>query len=317
MLSGLTGRPVLGVVPFTDGLWLDVEDSLSLDTGRRPLAQQGGAILRVTAVRLPRISNVTDLDALSAEPGVLVRFATTPAELTDADLVVLPGSRATVDDLRWLRQRGLAGAITARAARGQPVLGICGGYQMLGREIDDQVESGAGTVAGLGLLPVRVSFGRAKRLARPSGSAYGAVVAAYEIHHGIVTVEDPGADAFLDGCRVASTWGTSWHGTLENDAFRRAFLAEVAEIAGSDFVAAPGICFAAVRQAHLDMLGDLVAAHLDTDALSRLIEDGPPGGLPVIHPAGRVMRAAASVRDGRDQLDRANLDRLPGGYASG
>jgi adenosylcobyric acid synthase len=290
MLRGLTGRQVLGVVPFTDGLWLDIEDSLSLDAGRRPaaLAPHGAEVLRVSVVRLPRISNVTDVDALSAEPGVLVRFATTPAELADADLVVLPGTRATVDDLIWLRERGLADIISARAARGLPVLGICGGYQMLGRTIDDQVESRAGTVPGLGLLPVRVSFGPDKRLARPSGSAYGAAVAAYEIHHGIATVEDAGATPFLDGCRVASTWGTSWHGTLENDAFRRAFLAEVAELAGRDFVAAPGTSFAAVRQAHLDAMGDLVTAHLDTAALSRLIEAGPPPGLPVIPPGGAV-----------------------------
>jgi adenosylcobyric acid synthase len=290
MLRGLTGRHVLGVLPFTEGLWLDVEDSLSLDLGRRPaaLAPHGTDLLRVSVVRLPRISNVTDIDALSAEPGVLVRFATTPAELADADLVIIPGTRATVDDLTWLRERGLADAITARAARRRPVLGICGGYQMLGREIDDTVESGAGTVPGLGLLPVRVSFGPGKRLGRPTGSAYGAAVAGYEIHHGIATVEG-GAAPFLDGCRSASTWGTGWHGTLENDAFRRAFLAEVAEVAGRDFAAAPDTCFAAVRQAQLDVLGDLVAAHLDTAVLSQLIGEGPPAGLPVIHPAGAVV----------------------------
>jgi adenosylcobyric acid synthase len=294
MLRGLTGRPVLGVTPFTEGLWLDVEDSLSLDLSRRPaaLAPRGADLLRVSVVRLPRISNVTDVDALSAEPGVLVRFATTPAELADADLVVLPGTRATVDDLRWLRQRGLADAITARAARRLPVLGICGGYQMLGREIDDEVESGAGTVPGLRLLPIRVSFGPDKQLGRPAGSAYGAAVAGYEIHHGIVTVEDAGTTPFLDGCRVAGTWGTSWHGTLENDAFRRAFLAEVAGLAGRDFTAAPDTCFAAVRQAQLDVMGDLVAAHLDTAVLSQLIGGGPPAGLPVIGPAGAVWQAS-------------------------
>jgi len=293
MLRGLTGRHVLGVVPFTDGLWLDIEDSLSLDAGRHvtALPPHGAEVLRVSVVRLPRMSNVTDIDALSAEPGVLVRLATTPAELADADLVVLPGTRATVDDLAWLRQRGLAAAITARAGKGLPVLGICGGYQILGRQIDDQIESRAGTVPGLGLLPVRVSFSPRKRLARPAGSACGAPVAAYEIHHGVVTVEDAGAASFLDGCRVAGTWGTSWHGTLENDEFRRAFLAEVAGLAGRDFAAAPDTSFAAARQAHLDVMGDLAAGHLDTDALTRLIEDGPPAGLPVIPPAGPAASA--------------------------
>jgi adenosylcobyric acid synthase len=290
MLAGLTGRPVLGVLPFTEGLWLDVEDSLSLDLARRPaaVAPHGAELLRVAVVRLPRISNVTDIDALSAEPGVLVRFATTPAELADADLVILPGTRATVDDLAWLRQRGLAGAITARVGHKRPVLGICGGYQMLGREIDDQVESGAGTVPGLGLLPIRVRFGPGKQLGRPAGPAYGTTVAGYEIHHGTATIEDAAATAFPGGCRSAATWGTSWHGILENDAFRRAFLAEVAEAAGRDFTPAPDTCFAAIRQAQLDVLGDLVAAHLDTAALSQLIREGPPPGLPVIHPAGAV-----------------------------
>jgi adenosylcobyric acid synthase len=289
MLRELTGRQVLGVVPFSDGLWLDVEDSLSLNPRRRGngAAALGADVLRVSVIRLPRISNVTDIDALSAEPGVLVRFASTPAELADADLVVLPGSRATVSDLEWLRQRGLAEALTRRAAQALPVLGICGGYQMLGQVIEDDVESGAGTVPGLGLLPVRVSFLPDKRLARPAGEAYGTQVTAYEIHHGIATVQEA-AEPFLDGCKVGSTWGTSWHGTLENDEFRRAFLADVARVAGRDFIAAPDLSFAAARQAHIDLMGDLVAAHLDTGALASLIEDGVPGGLPVIPPAGAV-----------------------------
>jgi adenosylcobyric acid synthase len=163
---------------------------------------------------------------------------------------------------------------------------------MLGREIRDEVESRAGTVPGLGVLPVRVSFGQDKLLDRPVGHAYGATVAAYEIHHGIVTIEDGAADPFLDGCRAGSTWGTSWHGTLENDAFRRAFLAEVAGIAGRGFRPEPGTCFAAVRQAQLDAMGDLVAAHLDTAAVSRLITGGPPLGLPVIPPAGATQAQA-------------------------
>ena len=142
-------------------------------------------------VSLPRISNFTDVDALSAEPGVLVRFAVTPADLADADLVVLPGSRATVADLAWLRDRGLAGAITERARAGRPVLGICGGYQMMAGQIDDPVESRRGTVDGLGLLPVRVRFGAEKILRRPQGRALGAPVAGYEIHHGVAEITDP------------------------------------------------------------------------------------------------------------------------------
>src|SRR5689334_3575620 len=184
-LRELTGRPVLGVLPWAPGLWLDAEDSLSLgagpdDGGQGPMngESEGGTVkgkwaggrpagdrvLRVAVIRLPRISNFTDTDPLAAEPGVAVRFVTSSAEVADADLVILPGSRATVADLAWLRERGLAGAINDRAARGGPVLGICGGYQMLAAEIHDDVESGAGQVRGLGLLPATAAFGPAKVL---------------------------------------------------------------------------------------------------------------------------------------------------------
>jgi len=213
---------------------------------------------------------------------VLVRFTDRPADLADADLVVLPGSRATVADLGWLRERGLAGAITSRARSGRPVLGICGGYQMLADSIDDPVESRLGRLDGLGLLPVRVVFGPSKRLGRPVGRALGAPVAGYEIHHGIAEVTDPSANSFLDGCQRGAVWGTSWHGVLENDEFRRAFLTEVAAQAGRDFTPALGTVFAAVRQARLDVLGDLVADHLDTVALARLITAGPPPGMPAL-----------------------------------
>ena len=123
MLRQLTGRPVYGVLPWQEGLWLDAEDSLSLSTRAFPptpapahdYSTTVDRYLRVAIVGLPRISNFTDVDALAAEPGVLVRFTTSPADLADADLVVLPGSRATVSDLAWLRDRGLAAAVTERA----------------------------------------------------------------------------------------------------------------------------------------------------------------------------------------------------------
>jgi adenosylcobyric acid synthase len=284
-ITALTGRNVYGVLPWLDGLTLDVEDSLALGAPRTALAPiEGGETLRVAVVRLPRISNFTDVDALAAEPGVAVSFATSPGELGDADLVVLPGSRATVADLGWLHERGLAGEITRRARAGRPVFGICGGYQMLAREILDDVESCAGPVRGLGLLPARVEFAPDKTLRRPSGEAYGERVEAYEIHHGIVAVE--GGERFLDGCRDGAVWGTTWHGVLENNGFRRAFLADVARTAGRAFTPAPDTDFAALREAQLDALGDLVEHHLDTGALERLIESGAPAGLPVVPPGG-------------------------------
>ncbi|HZB19904.1 MAG TPA: cobyric acid synthase [Blastococcus sp.] len=282
-LQRLTGRPTLGVLPWLGGLEVDVEDSLNVpaaSSGGRP---RGEDVLRVAVARLPRLSNFTDLDALAAEPGVLVRYATRPEELADADLVVLPGTRSTVADLAWLRDTGLAAAVSRFAALGRPVLGICGGHQMLARTLTDDVESRVGTVRGLGLLPADVRFSPDKTLGRPTGTALGQPVRGYEIHHGVVTVDDD-AEPFLDGARSGSVFGTTWHGALENDGFRRAFLAEVAGIAGRRFVAAPDTDFAAVREARLDRLGDLIAEHADTDALWRLVESGPPAGLPLLPP---------------------------------
>lgn len=250
----------------------------------------GEDVLRVAVCAVPLMSNFTDVDALTAEPGVVVRFVDRPDEIADADLVIVPGTRGTVRALAWLRERGLADALSRRAADGRPVLGICGGYQLLGEHIEDDVESRAGSVHGLGLLPVRVEFAREKTLARPVGEALGERVEGYEIHHGVASVEggDPflvdGAGRRLDGTRAGSVWGTHWHGSLESDGFRRAFLREVATAAGRRFVPAPDTSFATLREEQLDLLGDLIEEHADTDALLRLIESGAPSGLPFIAP---------------------------------
>jgi len=259
----------------------------------------------VVAVRLPFLSNFTDLDALAVEPGVAVRYADRPEDLDAADLVVLPGTRSTVADLAWLRRRGLDAALARRAAAGRPVLGVCGGYQMLGATIVDEVESGEGVVDGLGLLPVAVRFAAGKTLGRPDGVAYGQPVRGYEIHHGVATVH--GGEPFLDGCRVGAVWGTTWHGTLENDGFRRAFLADAAAHAGSPWRPSGAASFAAVRERRLDVLGDLVGEHLDADAILRLLAEGPPSGLPFIPPGappstGADTATAAPPAAGADDL---------------
>ena len=297
-LSAMTGRPFLGVLGWRPGLWLDAEDSLDLDGERWTVADPLGEVLRVSVVRLPRMSNYTDLDALASEPGVLVRLAERAEELADADLVVLPGTRATVRDLDWLRNRGLAKALRRRAAAQRPILGICGGYQMLGQAIADEVESRRGTVPGLDLLPVTTSFATAKTLRRPHGTAAGVPIDGYEIHHGRTTVSggEPlitGADGAPDGCVAGAVTGTSWHGLFENDEFRRRYLADVAARAGRDW--RPGtVAFADVRAARLDALGDLIADGLDTDAVLRLLTDGVPGHLPFVPPGAPVLMSATA-----------------------
>ncbi len=282
MLSRVTGRPTLGVLPWTPGLWLDAEDSLSL--GSEPTAGPppvGRDVLRVAVVRLPHISNFTDTDPLAAEPGVVVRFVTTPGEVADADLVILPGSRATVADLAWLRERGLADAIMARGAAGLPLLGVCGGFQMLAREIHDDVESGAGRVPGLALLPAVVRFGPGKVLRRRTGTAFGQTATGYEIYHGAVTVD--GGGSFPGGCASGEIRGTSWHGIFESDGFRQLLLRQVAAAAGRSFEPAD-TRFEAIRERRLDTLADLVEQHLDTAALRKLIDHGPTSGLPFVPP---------------------------------
>jgi adenosylcobyric acid synthase len=277
-LRAMTGRPTYGVLPYADELWLDAEDSLSVVAHRvvgTPAPPRGSDWLRVAAVRLPRISNSTDVEALACEPGVLVRWITDPADLADTDLIVLPGSKATVADLTWLRDRGLAAAIARHAGSGKPVLGICGGLQMLCGRIKDTVESGAGEVAGLGLLDADITFDQAKTLRRWQQPLTG-----YEIHHGRLSrcTEAGWFDVNSEPQGIVSdaVFGTHWHGLLDNDDFRRAWLTGVADAAGrSGFVVADDTNVAARRDAQLDLIAGLLASHLDVGAVLGLL-DGPP-----------------------------------------
>lgn len=270
-VTARTGMPCLGVLPWVEEVWLDSEDTLVV--GRLGARQDRPATVTVAVVRLPRISNATDVDALAAEPGVDVRVTVDPDVCRDADLLVLPGSRATVADLAWLRERGLAEVVVERARRGRPVLGICGGYQMLARSMDDGVESRSGRVSGLGLLDTTVEFTTEKVLGRPVGVWRGEPVEGYEIHHGVAA--DDGS--FPGGSQAGVVFGTMWHGTLECDGFRRALLTDVAEATGSPWrpdPAAPG--FATRRERMVELVADLLEEHADLDALLALIQRRPP-----------------------------------------
>jgi adenosylcobyric acid synthase len=196
-LEGRTGVPVLGVVPYIARLRIADEDSLSLEPRRRRRAAQPNE-LEIAVVCLPRISNFDDFEPLEHEPGVVVRFVDRPEQVAAADLLILPGSKSTIADLAWLRESGLASVVQERGRRRAPVLGICGGCQMLGDRIDDpdRVESDtSNTAEGLGLLEARTRFGLHKTTARavayPAGRGFFAEdlprdsrLEGYEIHVG-------------------------------------------------------------------------------------------------------------------------------------
>ena len=246
-------RPCLGVVPYLRDLGIDEEDSVALEPSRRagvrwPREAGAGRRLRVAVLAFPFLSNFTDFDPLVAEPSVTLAFARTPAEIAQADVVILPGTKQTLDDLAWLRKTGLAAALLARSAAKRAVIGICGGMQMLGREISDpEAMEGGGRRAGLGLLPIRTALNRNKVTVRvqgrvPRGRLFGRRVPessfqGYEIHLG-TTIYDGGAHPFLrvqrehsprhsdDGATDTDGYviGTYMHGFFDTDAFRHTML---------------------------------------------------------------------------------------------
>lgn len=287
-LTRRTGLQNFGVLPWLRGVWLDGEDALQVDRWRAELEPipAGRAALRVAVVRFPRISNATDVEALAHTPGVEVLVTDDPQQASAADLLILPGSRSTIDDLTWLREHGLAEVVTQRHASGRPVLGICGGYQMLAETIDDPVESQQGRVPGLGVLPVEVRFDEAKTTAQTTQHWRGHQVDGYEIHHGSCRPTGA-AEPFLDGWQRGASYGTMLHGSLENDDFRLAFLTEIAAQAGSNWRPTPGAMgYGAAREQMINILADAVDEHLDLD---RLVELAAPVAPPEPHPRQRPL----------------------------
>ena len=286
-LEDLIHIPVVGVVPYVR-LDIDDEDSLS-----ERLTNGAAKLIDIAVIRLPRLSNFTDFRALEAVEGVSVRYVGRTADFGEPDLVILPGTKNTMADLLWLRQSGLEGKVLRFAHADGPVLGICGGYQMLGEELSDPlgVEQG-GTLRGMGLLPVRTVFTEKKTRTRVNGT-FAAVEGAlsalshqpfegYEIHMGEseggaaltgITDELSGA-GHPDGCQRGSVYGTYVHGVLDHDAVAGAIVRALAERKGIDPALLGRVSGEEHKQRQYDLLAQTLRDHMDIPAIYRILQEG-------------------------------------------
>jgi adenosylcobyric acid synthase len=286
MIEERAGVPVVGVVPYVRDLRIADEDAVALEQPR----PRGAGAIDVAVVRLPHIANFDDIDPLEREPDVRVRYVAAAADFGTPDLVILPGSKTTIPDLEWLHRTGLADAVRAHAAAGGAVLGLCGGYQMLGREVCDplRVESDRVRLDGLALLPMTTTLTGDKATHRVEGTvladrglfagATGAEARGYEIHMGrseaaaepvLRLARRSGQDCDVaDGAASVDGWvaGVYVHGLLENDRLRAALLANVAARRGLPFTPAVPLD----REAEYDRLAAVLRDALDVAAVERI-----------------------------------------------
>jgi adenosylcobyric acid synthase len=275
-LETRTGKPVIGVLPYLQGLYLEAEDALPGDQGVAP--KEGSDHLRVIVPALPRISNHTDFDPLRLHPGVDLQFIGPNQMVPGADLIILPGSKSVGNDLTWLRKQGWESAIQRHLRYGGKLVGICGGFQMLGRTIHDPhgLESDPGSTEGLGLLDLETTLEREKQLRNVRGRlAIGdAVISGYEIHAGItqgpalahpaVYLDTGSTDGALSGDN--QILGTYLHGLFERDDA----CAGLIEWAGLNKPQPTD--YHGVREAAIERLADAVEQYLDTTRLRSLLD---------------------------------------------
>ena len=292
MLEERTGIPTLGVIPYADLSRVPAEDAVDWAAGA---VDDEKTLIDIAIVRLPRVANLDEFQPLMAEEGVSVRWISDAAQLREPDLVIIPGTKSTMADLEWMRDRGLDRAIQQRRASGTPVLGICGGFQMLGMElVDEHGVEARGTMRGLGLLPTIAVFAPEKTTRRvvarveQSTALWNAndvtePIDGYEIHAGqLVLSEVAGAYArpfavqsvmseYPDGCTSSDglVVGTYMHGLLENDALRYAMLVQLARRKGRTFV--PLTKSTSPTRA-IDMLADCVRDSIDMDAIAAMVD---------------------------------------------
>ena len=303
-LEERTGVPVLGVLPYADDLDIEAEDSVALEQWKGKVLPEND--LDIAVVALPRISNFTDIDPLAAERDVRIRYIRRPQELGAPDAIIIPGTKSTMADLQWLNENGLAEAVVSYAKDGV-VVGICGGYQMLGERLLDPygAEAEAGTIMdGLALLPMETEFATDKRTERVQGTVsasmlrdtplYRCRMDGYEIHMGrsVWTKSDIAAEPLLklqangedgavlegydgyDGMIHANgrIMGTYMHGLFHNDGFRRGWLNGLRQAKGLAPLPSD-LNFGAQREAAFDRLADAVREHLDMDRIYRILRE--------------------------------------------
>ncbi|MGM9937523.1 MAG: cobyric acid synthase [Candidatus Ornithomonoglobus sp.] len=288
MLYDLTKKPVLGVVPYTNAD-IDDEDSLTERFNQRDI--KAGADIAV--IRLPRISNFTDFTPFECAPGASLRYVSRAHELGEPDLIILPGTKNTMGDLKWLRESGLEAAICRRAGKDTPVIGICGGYQMLGKTISDpeNTESG-GSIRGMGLLDAETVFRSGKTTTRVSGKITGAGgifealngirIGGYEIHMGdtavngapLAEIKDNNGNIKSDGSCCGNVYGTYVHGIFDNEAVVKTIIGALMErkgLAPSDLAT---FNIKEYKERQYDILADAVRNSLDMRAVYDIIEKG-------------------------------------------
>ena len=276
------GVPTLGVIPYLPDVQIADEDAVPLERDRKMVAPLADGQLDVAVIHLPHIANFDEFDVLGVEPGVRLRYVGRAEEVGCPAAVVLPGTKATLADLAWLRAQGLDEAVLAAHGRGAEVVGICGGYQMAGEWLDDPLgmegEAG-GRAAGLGLLPVRTEFASRKETHQAVMKlADGETVRGYEIHTGDTRVREGTARfgeiiersgssvEIADGARSkdGSVWGTYVHGMFENDGFRHGWLRGLGW-------SGPVVATTALRNREYDRLADAVEEAVDWAEVESLI----------------------------------------------
>ena len=275
-----TGKPVLGVVDYLVNLGLPEEDSVNFKAGLFSPRRPAGEHVTVALIDLPHISNFTDFEPFLAEPDLFVKIARTPADIADADAVILPGSKNVITDLKWLFGSGLAAALKEYSQKGREIIGICGGFQMLGQSIADpyHIESAGETLAGLGLLELATVLEKDKTLTRQNGShlASGLGVHGYEIHHGQSQATETcdilrfsNGESGGRGNRTQTIWGTYLHGIFDADPFRRWFIDRLRERRG--LAPLKKVQAAYDLEPAFDRLAEAVRSQIDMQAIYRLL----------------------------------------------